>query len=462
MISKDKTITIEDESDKESQNPISTDEEEVAGTPTVGVTRRNSVSTPTVVVPKPPTNSKKQPDPAIAALLDQGKGEMSSLQYATKLVDVLSQFVDLKPNVHKDIKLLVTRIQKTMLEVNKESSCREALLRKKATLNSTVATPQASSAKRKSSPQSNQMTPRLKAPRKDEGSQQSRSTRGETEWTVVGGNKSDKGKSDKGKSKKPTKPKPDKAPQPRNARLVRPKPDALLIEAKDVNSYADILRKVKADTDLKDLGSQVTRIRRTKNGGMLFELKGDPLVKSETYKELIAKSLGDQATVRALTQEFVVEVANLDEVTTELELREALIELFPPGEELESTASIKFRRAYGGTQIATIKLPVAGANLLLKAGKIKVGWTICQLRTPRTQLLRCYKCLGFGHVASKCTVNVNRSKCCWRCGKEGHVSKTCSNTPKCMLCQKGESNDHATGSLKCNAYLKAKANQKWK
>lgn len=81
------------------------------------------------------------------------------------------------------------------------------------------------------------------------------------------------------------------------------------------------------------MGTQVARIRRTRNGEMLFELKGDDMsVKSSNYKELIAKTLGESATVRALTQEIVVEVRNLDEITTEEELREALIEQFSLGD----------------------------------------------------------------------------------------------------------------------------------
>jgi hypothetical protein len=194
---------------------------------------------------------------------------------------------------------------------------------------------------------------------------------------------------------------------------------------------------------------------------MLIELKGGPLVSSASFKETIEKSLGEDATVRALSQEIVVEVGNLDEITTETEVREALIEQFSLGERA-STAKVKLRNAYRSTQIATIKLPVAEANKLLKAGRIKVGWTICPLRVPQPQLLRCYKCLGFGHVANKCDSTEDRSKKCWKCGVEGHVSKTCKNKPKCMLCQKDVENDHATGSLKCKAYLQAKARQEWR
>lgn len=393
-----------------------------------------------------PKSVKKPAKLTIAELLKDGKGEMSSLEYATKLVDDLSAFVASKNNVHGDIKILVTKIQKAMLDLNKEQKVREEPFRKKAVDVERLATPRANSKRQRPSPET--ATPQPKVPRN--GHQKPRENV-EERWQFVG---------PKRKPPKPPKPKPDKKPQPRDARKVRPKSDALLIEAKDSDSYADLLRRVKADPDLKDLGQQVARIRRTKNGEMLFELKGDTSVKSGTYKEMIERSLGGDATVRALTQEIVVEVSNLDEITTEEELREALIEHFSLGE-IGRAAKVKLRKAFSGTQTATIKLPVAEANKLLEAGKVKVGWTICHLRTPRTQLLRCYKCLGFGHVAKQCTLT-DRSKRCWRCGEDGHVSKTCKNKPKCMLCQKGERNDHATGSLRCKAYMEAKARQGWR
>lgn len=394
----------------------------------------------------------RTPDPAVAELLDGEQGEASSLEYASMLVNGLSAFIASKANIHGEVRKLVTKIQKAMLEANKDWKTREETIRKKAAELEGTATPRASIKRGRPSPnlspgsqtQSAAKVPRPFRPRIDKNK----------EWEVVEHRKRKKPKP------KPTEPKPDKKPQPREARKVRPKADALLIKATDENSYADILRKVKGDTALKDLGTQVTRIRRTRDGGMLFELKGDPLVKSEAYKVIMQKTLGSDATVSALTQEIVVEVINLDEITTEEELRTALIEQFSLGE-TGVTAKVRMRKAYFGTQVATIKLPLAEANKLLEAGKAKVGWTICQLRAPRAQLLRCYKCLGFGHVATHCN-GTDRSKRCWKCGEDGHFSMKCLNKPSCMLCQKSKGNDHATGSLKCEAYKEAKSRQGWR
>ncbi len=386
----------------------------------------------------PPKKSK----PTVADLLKGvDKGATSSLAYATKLVDVLSDFVSSKANIHGEVKALIVKIQKAMLEANKDAKVQESI-QKKAAEPEALVTPLASGKRSRPSPELPQTVSSVEKPRKVLKA----SRKSENEWKVV--------------EKKKTKPKPANKPQPRDAKKVRQKPEALAIGAKDPTSYAAILQKVKLDPALKDLGNQVARIRRPRNGELLFELKGDSEVKSAAFKDLVERTLEGEATVRALTQEIVVECRNIDEITTEVELREALIEQFSLGE-TGKAAQIKLRKAFGGMQIATVKLPTVEAQRLLEAGKIRVGWTICPLRVPQPQLLRCYRCLSFGHVAKQCT-HTDRSKRCWNCGDEGHFGKTCTNKPKCMLCQKSDGNDHATGSLKCRAYKAAKARQGWR
>ncbi|XP_062716297.1 uncharacterized protein LOC134291907 [Aedes albopictus] len=61
----------------------------------------------------------------------------------------------------------------------------------------------------------------------------------------------------------------------------------------DGQSYAAILKKAQEDPELKELGENVVRTKRTLQGDMLFELKKDPAIKSSAYQEQFAKSLGD-------------------------------------------------------------------------------------------------------------------------------------------------------------------------
>lgn len=226
----------------------------------------------------------------------------------------------------------------------------------------------------------------------------------------------------------------------------KPKPDAIIFEKRGDVSYADILRKVKGDPNLKELGENVARIRRTQRGEMLLEFNRNSNKRSSDFRELVKTTLGEQANVRALSQEITLECRDLDEITTEEDIRQAL-EVF--GLKNRDELAIKnLRKGYVGTQIAIISLPAEAANKLLQAGKVKIGWAVCKVR-ELIQPKQCYRCLEFGHIARDCN-NCDRSKLCRRCGETGHIAKTCEKEPKCMLCT-GEQG-HIAGSSRCPLY----------
>lgn len=241
--------------------------------------------------------------------------------------------------------------------------------------------------------------------------------------------------------------KPAKKPKP----LRKPRPDAIVIEAKDGQSYADILRKVKTDASLASIGEAVTRIRRTQKGELLLQFK-DSGDSTAAFQNSIREKLGESADVRTLTQRTMVEMRDVDEVTDAQDISEAIkaqLELEVPAE------AIRLRKAYGETQIATINLPGEEANKMIKAGKIKIGWTVCRIR-ERTVLKKCFKCLEFGHIATQCR-NEDRSKLCRSCGKDGHIAKDCREEPLCMFCKKDRPKDakHIAGSSRCPVFRRA-------
>ena len=113
------------------------------------------------------------------------------------------------------------------------------------------------------------------------------------------------------KVKRKRKPK-KKGPKPPSAPVTKPRrvwqrPEALVIGEAVGTSYADILRKVKEDPSLKDLGEKVVAVRRTQKGNLLIELKRVQGVHSVDYKAQVEKVVGEAAKVRALSQEVSIE-----------------------------------------------------------------------------------------------------------------------------------------------------------
>ena len=241
---------------------------------------------------------------------------------------------------------------------------------------------------------------------------------------------------------------------------VRIRPEAIVISSNGSLSYAEILKKVKADPDLKDLGGNVSKIRRTQKGDLMFELKKTSLGKTDGFRTQVKNSLGENVTVRTQKHEVYIQCKDLDEVTSKGEICTALMEQFKL-EELAEESIVSLRKAYGNTQTATLRLPVDAAQKLLAAGKVRIGWVVCRLR-EQISLKRCFKCLAFGHFAKACTSGIDRSDRCRRCGEKGHIAKACNRDPKCLLCEGSEGRDyrHIAGSGKCPEFRKALTSMK--
>lgn len=376
----------------------------------------------------------------------------SNVMEVKKMVNELYDYIKDKSNVHHKIRDLVTRIKSAVMTGEREhnalrlraDNAEKALLE---ALDKAAFKPQKTPKER--SDKRKRETPGEEEEQKKRKEDQEKET--DSEWETVEDQK-------KKKAKQREKKKSEQKKEKTNPRHERNKGDALVVEVKGGTTYAELLQKVRADPELKELGQNVVKTRRTQKGEMLFELRRDPTVKSAAFKTLVEKSLGQEAVVRALSQETVVECKDLDEITTEEELRNVLKSQGNMG---DVPMTIRMRKGFGGTQTATIRLPTAAANNLLDKGKVKVGWSVCPLKAiPRVtkEMERCFKCMGFGHQARNCK-GPDRSELCWRCGEKGHIAIECKKQPRCLLCKKEDGNDHKTGGFKCPAYKKATASQ---
>lgn len=246
--------------------------------------------------------------------------------------------------------------------------------------------------------------------------------------------------------------------KPRRRKFKEKKKGEALIMKTSENAYEELLRTVRSVPELAELGADVQKIRRTRAGEMMFELKQDSKTRSSVYKELTERVLGENVKVRAMCPEANLKCEDLDEVTTEDELKKALKEQCEIG---DVEMSIRLRKGPFGTQVATLKLPIDAANKALEIGKIKVGWSVCSLSIFK-QPERCFKCLEYGHQAWNCK-GPDRSKLCIRCGGSGHKIRDCKEQPKCLICANEASNDHVTGGPRCPAFKKASApKSKWR
>ena len=117
------------------------------------------------------------------------------------------------------------------------------------------------------------------------------------------------------------------------------------------------------------------RIRRTQKGDLLLEINANSKESVKEFQGKVEKSIGLQADISARTPEIVIECKDIDEITTKLDISNALNNLLGVTELKESDV-LSLRKGYAGTQIATIRLPVEFGNKALEIGKVKIGWAV--------------------------------------------------------------------------------------
>ncbi|XP_062710962.1 uncharacterized protein LOC134288995 [Aedes albopictus] len=241
---------------------------------------------------------------------------------AKNWVEELHEFVDKKHNVHKDIKELVLKIRRALGSAVKEwtnvlqraeiaeselASTKNALadktlpqqtprtvpgnLGKKEKLARTENTPMSATKRHRSSPgderpggskrQRDNLRKRLAAAEAEQVGVGNR----ETQWQTV---------QRKGKAKQTNAGAIPKAIR----RSVKKKGEAIVVKTRE-ESYLEVLRTIRTAPELKDFGADVQKVRRTRSGEMIFELKKNSKNKSSSYKELASSVVGNTAQLRS-------------------------------------------------------------------------------------------------------------------------------------------------------------------
>lgn len=99
-----------------------------------------------------------------------------------------------------------------------------------------------------------------------------------------------------------------------------------------------------------------------------------------------------------------------------------------------------------------VQVPGPYMTSLLKRGRIFLSWKTYRIK-EHYNITRCYKCHGYGHIASVCRAT---SQLCESCGSDKHVKADClrKETPLCINCvrNKRKNANHAVKSIQCPEY----------
>ncbi|XP_015118143.1 uncharacterized protein LOC107041860 [Diachasma alloeum] len=148
----------------------------------------------------------------------------------------------------------------------------------------------------------------------------------------------------------------------------------------------------------------------------------------------IADLLEDEAEVLSKGPQVDLEIKDRDETTTKEDVPEALKEAAGEEHKIGADTIKSLRKAYGGTQTASVTLAATTAKKILgEHVKIKIGWVNCRIRRVEIPM-KYFRCWHHGHLATKCRSKIDRSKLCAKCSDADHKPTDCKKEPRCALC----------------------------
>ena len=196
------------------------------------------------------------------------------------------------------------------------------------------------------------------------------------EWQLV--NRKEKKK--KQEKKKKEVPVPFAQEQGEKGKMPRRSPaarsgDAIRVSEKDGESYAEILKAMKAKVGPQSSGAEVLSIRRTRREEILLVLKrGGDL---SAFEKALDQAVRQRADVKSLVSKRSLEFRDLDETVTREKFVAALcIRLGRP----DLRDQCRLYKGFGGVQTAVVRLTEGDARSFLGLGRLRVGWLNCRIR----------------------------------------------------------------------------------
>lgn len=191
------------------------------------------------------------------------------------------------------------------------------------------------------------------------------------------------------------------------------KSKAVVIDIGD-KGYADTLRDLKKElTGKLDFGL-IKKCRKTKQGGILLDIKGDARQTEEVAAIVAANKIGLKSRLAGKAEKAIL--YDLDITISVAEVEEAL-----RAKGFLETTVTKMTTARDSTQIAVLAVRGSDVSKARAGATIRVGWCDGHLKYAKE---RCYRCWETGHIAKSCKAP-SEQIVCRDCRRTGHTRKEC-------------------------------------
>ncbi|XP_011688863.1 PREDICTED: uncharacterized protein LOC105450628 [Wasmannia auropunctata] len=215
-------------------------------------------------------------------------------------------------------------------------------------------------------------------------------------------------------------------------------------------SYAEVLGRASEAVSLETLGIVETRVRRGLTGGLIVEIPGKDMgEKADKLAQKLREVLEEEGVrVARPTRRAELRLSNLDDLGTIAEIERVISQV--GGAKLEEVRVGNKRVQRNGLWSVIVQCPLECAVKIIKAPRVRIGWTVARVELLKKRPLQCFHCLAVGHVRDRCPSAADRSGLCCNCGEEGHKARDCRSRPQCPVCaDRGLGTSHRAGSEAC-------------
>lgn len=238
-------------------------------------------------------------------------------------------------------------------------------------------------------------------------------------------------------------------------RLKRYKAEAILVkgEADKPHSYADLFHKITEAADGKLTVLQA--VRRARTGDLSIEISAKADI--APVHEMVERAIGDKERLRSLRQHLILEIRGLDPITGDMDLIEDLAKVLELEPCIMEARSIRLN-GNAERRSGIFMIPARCAKNIKEGERIQMGYVMTRPRVL-PDIIPCYECHHFAHIANQCKHMMDGKEICRRCGSGKHVMATCKAQVRCLLCDKAKLPlnrlGHVAGSITCPQYTEA-------
>lgn len=133
---------------------------------------------------------------------------------------------------------------------------------------------------------------------------------------------------------------------------VRSRPSALVVEVK-ANDFPALARKIRGGVDPSAIGDSVMGMRDAKASSLLIEVRGGQ-TRLDAVTAEIARTAGLEVAVRTLQQRALLEIRDLDQWSSSVEVLEEVANATDTG--AKTLKAVSLRKRFGGIQTALVSL----------------------------------------------------------------------------------------------------------